>query len=119
MLEALLTLAWETGCPVRSASDETRRVLRRENVVTTDRFVDGFHGDGATASNLQRILAALPAGTTELMCHPGIFDDDLAYSRYGRQRETELAALCDPEARATIERLDIRLCHFGALDAAG
>ena len=53
------------------------------------------------------------------MCHPGVFDEALAYSRYGRQREVELAALCDPEARATVERLDIRLCHFGALDAAG
>jgi predicted glycoside hydrolase/deacetylase ChbG (UPF0249 family) len=64
-------------------------------------------------------LATLPLGVTELMCHPGFFDDDLAYSRYGRQREVELAALCDPEARATVERLGIRLCHFGALDAAG
>ena len=50
---------------------------------------------------------------------PGRLRRDLAYSRYGRQREVELAALCDPEARATVERLDIRLCHFGALAAAG
>ncbi len=53
------------------------------------------------------------------MCHPGVFDETLAYSRYGRQREVELSALCDPEARATVERLDIRLCHFGALAAGG
>ena len=61
----------------------------------------------------------LPVGLTELMCHPGLFEEDLAYSRYGRQREVELAALCDAKARATIERLGIRLCHFGARDAAG
>jgi predicted glycoside hydrolase/deacetylase ChbG (UPF0249 family) len=48
------------------------------------------------------------------MCHPGYYDDALAYSRYGKQRETELAALCDPEARATVERLGIRLCHFAS-----
>jgi predicted glycoside hydrolase/deacetylase ChbG (UPF0249 family) len=53
------------------------------------------------------------------MCHPGRFDDDLAYSRYGRQREVELAALCDPEARATVDRLGVRLCHFGAVAAGG
>jgi predicted glycoside hydrolase/deacetylase ChbG (UPF0249 family) len=49
------------------------------------------------------------------MCHPGYFDEGLAYSRYGRPREVELLALCEPEARATVARLDIRLCHFGAL----
>jgi predicted glycoside hydrolase/deacetylase ChbG (UPF0249 family) len=52
------------------------------------------------------------------MCHPGYFDEALAYSRYGRQRETELAALCDGEVQATVERLGIRLCHFGTLPGA-
>ena len=70
-----------------------------------------------TTGRLLDQLATLPLGVTELMCHPGFFDESLAYSRYGRQREVELAALCDPEARATVERLDIRLCHFGALGA--
>ena len=34
--------------------------------------------------------ATLPDGVSEFMTHPGWFDDDLAYSRYGRQREVEL-----------------------------
>jgi predicted glycoside hydrolase/deacetylase ChbG (UPF0249 family) len=49
------------------------------------------------------------------MTHPGYFDDDLAYSRYGRQRDIELAGLTDPEARTLIEREGIRLMHFGDL----
>ena len=60
-------------------------------------------------------LAALPSGVSEFMTHPGYFDDDLAYSRYGRQRDTELAGLTDPAARALIEREGIRLIHFGDL----
>jgi predicted glycoside hydrolase/deacetylase ChbG (UPF0249 family) len=60
-------------------------------------------------------LHALPGGVTEFMTHPGYFDDDLAYSRYGRQRETEVTGLTDPAARALIEREGIRLIHFGHL----
>ena len=48
------------------------------------------------------------------MTHPGYFDDDLAYSRYGVQRETELAGLTDPRARELVEREGIRLAHFGS-----
>lgn len=47
------------------------------------------------------------------MTHPGYFDDDLTYSRYGVQRETELAGLTDPRARELVERAGIRLAHFG------
>jgi len=52
---------------------------------------------------------------TEFMTHPGYYDDDLAYSRYGRQRETEVDGLTDPQARALIEKEGIRLIHFGNL----
>jgi predicted glycoside hydrolase/deacetylase ChbG (UPF0249 family) len=58
-------------------------------------------------------LAALPAGLSEFMTHPGYFDDELAYSRYGRQRETELAGLTDPGVRQAAQDLGIRLVHFG------
>ena len=60
-------------------------------------------------------LRELPGGVTEFMTHPGYFDDDLAYSRYGRQRETEVEGLTDPQARALIEKGGIRLIHFGDL----
>jgi predicted glycoside hydrolase/deacetylase ChbG (UPF0249 family) len=60
-------------------------------------------------------LRALPAGVSEFMTHPGYFDDDLAYSRYGKQRETEVAGLTAPEARAALAREGIHLAHFGNL----
>jgi predicted glycoside hydrolase/deacetylase ChbG (UPF0249 family) len=66
-----------------------------------------------SAERVLEHLRALPAGVTEFMTHPGYFDDDLAYSRYGVQRETELAGLTDPRARELIVRGGIRLAHFG------
>jgi predicted glycoside hydrolase/deacetylase ChbG (UPF0249 family) len=59
-------------------------------------------------------LAALPAGLSEFMTHPGYFDDELAYSRYGRQRETELAGLTHPDVRRAAQAHGIRLAHFGS-----
>jgi predicted glycoside hydrolase/deacetylase ChbG (UPF0249 family) len=49
------------------------------------------------------------------MCHPGWFDADLGYSRYGRQREVEMAGLGAPAARAAALALGVRLIHFGRL----
>src|SRR5438093_1577435 len=82
--------------------------LRRPGVRTPDHCVGGDGVDPYwTLARLFDTLTVLPLGVTELMCHPGHFDEALAYSRYGRQREVELATLVDAEARATTERLDI------------
>ena len=114
--DAVLEVALASRLPLRSQDGGIRAALRRRGARTADHFVGG---DGVepywTPERLLDTLAGLPSGLTELMCHPGHFDETLAYSRYGRQRETELVALCDPEARATVERLGLRLCHFGSL----
>lgn len=116
VFEALLTLAWETGLPVRSASAEAHRILRRENIPTTDHFVDAFYEQGATLDNLQHVLDDVPAGTTELMCHPARVDPELsASSSYSGVRERELAVLTDREVRQQVQALGIELIHFGEL----
>ena len=49
------------------------------------------------------------------MAHPGWCDDALSYSRYGRQRETEMIGLGTSAARGAASSLGITLCHFGDL----
>ena len=63
------------------------------------------------------LAAALPAGSTELMCHPGHWGDALrsAPTRLKESRERELAALTAPEVREAIERHSIELVNFAAL----
>jgi predicted glycoside hydrolase/deacetylase ChbG (UPF0249 family) len=120
VMDAVVDVVRDARLPLRSQDPGFRDGLRRHGIVTTDHFVgDAEREPYWTAERLLDQLAVLPLGVTELMCHPGVFDDDLAYSRYGRQREVELATLCDCEALATVDRLDIQLCHFGALVAAG
>jgi hypothetical protein len=120
VMDAVVDVALAARLPLRSQDPGFRDGLRRHGIATTDHFIGDAQAEPYwTTERLLDQLASLPLGLTELMCHPGVFDEDLAYSRYGRQREVELAALCDLEARATVERLDIRLCHFGTLATAG
>lgn len=107
-------VARKRGLPVRASSEDAREALRAAGVRTPDHFLDGFYREGATAQNLRATLGGLRDGTSELMCHPGRADEELlAGSTYARERERELALLCDPEiplllARDAVERIDFR-----------
>jgi hypothetical protein len=99
--------------PVRASSSAAREELRAAGLRTPDRFADGFYGAGATAAKLRAILLALEHETTELMCHPGRADERLvAGSTYARERELELALLCEPELKSLVAEQDIRLVSF-------
>jgi predicted glycoside hydrolase/deacetylase ChbG (UPF0249 family) len=114
VLEALLTLSWETGLPVRSPSPEVRERLRQEGLPTSDAFVDAFHGEGATLENLVRLLGKIEDGTTELMCHPAQIDEELrSASSYVDARAAELAALTHLDARATLQACGVQLVNYG------
>jgi predicted glycoside hydrolase/deacetylase ChbG (UPF0249 family) len=71
--------------------------------------------DGITAQALERVIRALPAGMTELACHPG-YDDGLE-TMYRDEREMEVAALCDPRVRRAVVETGVRLVNFGELPA--
>lgn len=107
------------GLPVRAASREALSALRGRGVATPDAFLDGFFAGGATVENLLTILAGLPPGTSELMCHPGHPDAALsAGSSYAAEREREITALCDPRVRRFLAERGIELVTFGSLQAA-
>ena len=116
ILELVLDFARAIKVPVRTQDPEVRAMARKVALKTPDHFM-GESGPDAYWSS-ERVLAhlrELPGGVTEFMTHPGYYDDDLSYSRYGRQRETEMTGLTDPRARALIEQEGIRLIHFGNL----
>jgi len=118
VFEALVALAWETGLPVRGASAEMVETLRREAVPTSDHFVEEFYDKGATLPDLVRIVESLDAGTTELMCHPAVVDEELrSTSGYAEPRMRELDALTRGEARQALQRSGVRLINFGQLGA--
>jgi hypothetical protein len=118
--EVMLAAAARLGVAVRSQDAGARARARARGLRTPDHF---FGGSGPAAywspSRTLARLRELPPGMSEFMTHPGWFDAGLAFSRYGRQRETELVGLGTPGARAAAAALGIELCHFGALGRPG
>ncbi len=114
--EVILDIARGLGVPVRSQDPAARSRVRSAGLRTPDHFF-GESGPGAYWSPATTLanLKALPDGVSEFMTHPGWFDADLAYSRYGRQRETEMIGLGTPVARAAAAALGITLCTFADL----
>jgi predicted glycoside hydrolase/deacetylase ChbG (UPF0249 family) len=114
--DVLVTLAWETGLPVRNGGPGMGERLRREGIATTDAFVESFYDAGATLEGMLSILDDIGPGVTELMCHPAVVDDELrAGSSYANQRSRELEVLTHREVRQALQALGIRLVNFGEL----
>lgn len=133
LFRSMLELAAEYGCAIRPAAaqigNETLAGLPSElessireffpRLVAEFKprspiaFIPEFYDELATKSHLLTIIAGLPGGTFEIMCHPGYADAELIQSTiYARQREKELRVLMDPEVKNAIERTQIELISF-------
>jgi predicted glycoside hydrolase/deacetylase ChbG (UPF0249 family) len=90
-----------------------RGIFRHAGLSFPDRCA-GLHApDTGSVQSLQRFLAYLPAGCTELLCHPG-------YARAGNpfstaDRERELAALTAGGVREAVRHNNISLISFSDL----
>jgi predicted glycoside hydrolase/deacetylase ChbG (UPF0249 family) len=60
----------------------------------------------------------LPEGSTEIMVHPGVSDDDLARtgSRLQEHRQLELHGLLDATVKHTVEKEGVRLMSYCGLN---
>ncbi len=114
---AVCELARETGAAARTHTPEQRDEYRAKGVRTTDHFTREFQHPGhIDIDDLLALVARLEDGVTELMCHPGEPDPELARtSAYARERPLELAVLTDPRVRSAIERDQITLTTFAEL----
>jgi predicted glycoside hydrolase/deacetylase ChbG (UPF0249 family) len=73
-----------------------------------------LQGGPAFADRLFALVRDLPAGTTELMTHPGYADADLAKrDTYTVEREIELRVLCSREFHDLLRENRIALANFG------
>jgi adenylyl-sulfate kinase len=107
---ALLEIAEELGVPVRHFSQSVH-------------YLGNFYGQGATGginhsaitvSNLIGLIRELPAGTTEIGCHPAANVD--FESVYGVERVVEVETLCDPAVREVLAEEDVTLRSFAELE---
>ena len=93
-----------------------RAVFRNAGLCFPDRCAGLHVPDMRREASLIRFLEALPAGATELMCHPGYADAGNAFSTAGR--ELELAALTADDVSTAVKKNNITLISFNDLPCA-
>jgi predicted glycoside hydrolase/deacetylase ChbG (UPF0249 family) len=116
VFDAVVALCREQRLPLRAVSTAMRKHLRAAGLVTTDEFIDIFHGESVSVDLLKRIFSELRSDVSEIMTHPGYVDEELRRSsRYVEARERELSVLTDPEVQALPRATGVKLIHYGAL----
>ncbi|MCI0659996.1 MAG: ChbG/HpnK family deacetylase, partial [Acidobacteria bacterium] len=91
--------------------------LRRSNVKTPDYFIGVARTGFWTKRWLIELIERLPAGSSELMSHPGYDDDELSgvKTRLRESRENELRLLTDPDVMAKLKEEGVKLINFSEL----
>jgi hopanoid biosynthesis associated protein HpnK len=130
-LEATLPLLWKSGGAGIAAFERSaiaygvssfawrfREQLRMAGLVCPDAFLGLAHTGFLDTKSLVALLALVPNGTTELMCHPGsaIAQVESLRGELWRERETEVVALTAPEVKEILASLGIRLSNFRDLE---
>ena len=95
-----------------------KRLADEAGLRTPDRFFGMALTGLLDSAAILNVVRMLDHGTSELMCHPGVYDDSLerAPTRLKSQRQRELDALTDPEVLASIRERGVELISFRELD---
>jgi predicted glycoside hydrolase/deacetylase ChbG (UPF0249 family) len=109
VLPVVLGWAGALGAPLRGHS-EARRLSKFYG-----QWSGESHPEQIGLAGLLRLLdTEVREGVTELICHPGYVDRELA-SSYSAEREVELLTLCHPRVRRALHERAIRLIGFREL----
>jgi predicted glycoside hydrolase/deacetylase ChbG (UPF0249 family) len=97
---------------LRSQSTAFQKEVSRAGLRTTDGAIGVLATGTLDVQTIRDLLAAMPDGTWELVCHPGYNDSALQKERTRllQSREVERTALLE-----TIPTADVNLLHFGQL----
>lgn len=107
--------------PLRSAAQSlaARLNIPLRHFTPAVRYCGDFYGQGGkgerlseliTRESLGRIITTLPAGVTELCCHPG--DDEALTSAYREERLVEVTTLCDSVNQIVLAEQAVELISF-------
>ncbi len=102
----------------RTVTPWFQAIVRNYGLLTPNNFLGLAMTGSLGPAALRRMIDTLPDGSTEIMLHPGICDDDLANSgsRLQMHRNTEMSALLDPAVKSAVVERDIRLITYRELN---
>ena len=94
-----------------------KRLMQQHSLKTPD-FFFGVALTGLLDSEaICNVIESLGEGTTELMCHAGIYDAELEQgaTRLKRERQQEFEALIDKRVQGSIDKHGVRLISYAEL----
>jgi hopanoid biosynthesis associated protein HpnK len=102
---------------VRSIAPKFRATLKKFGMTTPQHFLGLAMTGKVGPQTLRKMVESLADGTTEIMFHPGVYDDSLAETgtRLLMERELELKALTDPGVRDTLAERGVRIISYREL----
>ena len=116
LLDFFIDLARSLGASLRVFNTAMRDVCRAEGVKTSDHFIgDVRPAPFWTIERLASELAVVPAGLTEMMCHPGRNVKPMQDLRYIEQRDVERETLLSDEGGVILSGFQLVNCHSAFL----
>jgi len=102
---------------LRTQRREFEKLVEQAGMATTSGAIGVLATGTLNTESLQALLAAMPPGTWEFVCHPGYFDKDLSNikTRLRESRPIEHAAMLETIPQFLSEHSATRLIHFGQL----
>jgi predicted glycoside hydrolase/deacetylase ChbG (UPF0249 family) len=99
---------------LRRLQKEFLQLVDKAGLATTDGSIGVLATGTLNAEALHSILNAMPAGTWELVCHPGYVDETLnrARTRLKKSREVERTALLEVIPQFLRDHPDVSLINF-------
>lgn len=93
---------------------DAHKLADKSGIESADYFCGIAQTGVLTREGVLNLLESLPEGTTELMCHPGYLDEELAHSdtRLQNSRAAELEILTDIAVRKSVASHGIRLINY-------
>jgi predicted glycoside hydrolase/deacetylase ChbG (UPF0249 family) len=115
-----LELAEKYGCGVRPPVEGSPQLWNQMacdyKIPMPDRLDTRFYDEGVKESMLETMIADLPEGSMEWMCHPAVVDHEIMNtSDYNMRRGVELDLLTRPILYKKLEAAGVRLINFGEL----
>jgi predicted glycoside hydrolase/deacetylase ChbG (UPF0249 family) len=112
------TLELIAAAAARTVTPWFQAIVRNYGLLTPNNFLGLAMTGSLGPAALRRMIDTLPDGSSEIMLHPGICDDDLAKSgsRLQMHRNTEMSALLDPAVKSAVVERDIRLITYRELN---
>lgn len=93
---------------------QTKRKVSKEFIKSADFFTGLYNTGFLDTPGFADCIKNLRPGITELMCHPGLVDDNLKKitTKLVLSREKEVEALCSPEVMQAVKINNIKVTSF-------